>query len=343
MNKVSEKGAVLIITLFILAALALISVDMSRDSLLDSAYAAASQNSLAAKPALQSAEYLVARFLTEEFQKEKTEEGDESFAAFQKRFQTWLASYAEKFERHELTIELEDENSRFPVRALFPLYSSDKAKAEYYAQWLENMLASLLVMRGYDGGDGGARAAARKYVGELMAWGGRATLSDESLKWYLSREPAYIPPGRAPESLAELTLVRWPDMDEELARNVLTGEDGLPGLLENCSVWAKGPININTMRTVVGWGLRSDYESAKGFMAALEEAREAGGERLPAGWYKDTFFTWGVPEPPSSAVNAGSRWYRVRSSVRAGAAINKAEAVGWLTPTRLTWVSRSFS
>ncbi|MDE5831684.1 MAG: general secretion pathway protein GspK [Desulfovibrio sp.] len=337
-SRASEDGAVLIIVLFLMAGIAALSLDLGRDALLDSAFSRSIRARLASKPLLASCENLAARFIVRDFQ--NAPEVPESMNAKNRRLAVWLEDYADHLKSADIEIRIEDENGRFPLRALFPNTKSEKIRAEQYEAMLERIVARLLVARGYEKGEDNARIAARRYVAELLAWGGEKPVSEEATRWYLDREIPYLPPGRPPESLAELPLVYWPDVDEELAKKVLLGDSDGPGLLENCSLWSRGPINVNSITTVTGWGLADDLATARSFMNELETARAALGDELPRGWENDVFSARGLVRPPSSILSDQSRWFRIKATVRQGAAKNSVESVGWITKTRMTWIRR---
>ncbi len=336
-----EKGAVLIIVLFIISGLAVVSVELNRNVLLDHAFSITMEAGLASKPLLKSGESIAAYFLVRDFQKEKNEPGQESLQSLQKRLCEWVEAYSDRLKKWNLQVEVEDENSRFPLRALFPAYKSEKLRAEYHAGMLENMIVALLVAHGYEGGENAAKVRARHYVEQLLAWGGEKVLTDEAARWYKERTPAYYPPLRAPENISELLLVYWPDVEQELARKVMLGSEEAPGLLDNCSLWSIGPININTMKTVVGWGLCSTLNQAWNFMAELEKGRAAQGEWLRPGWYADIFAAHAVLAPPANVLDEQSRWFRIRVLADRGSVQNYSEVVGWMNKTRMTWVSRT--
>lgn len=340
-TKRSEKGAVLIIVLFIIAGLAVVSVDLNRNVLLDHAFSLTTEAGIASRPLLKSGESIAAWFLVRNFQQKKTTPGEESLQSLQNRLSQWVNVYKSSLKRWDLEIEVDDENGRFPIKALFPAYKSEKLRAEYHATMLENMLAALLVAHGFDGGESEARICARKYVEQLLAWGGHKMLTDAASKWYRERTPAYYPPFRAPESISELLLVYWPDVDEELAQKVLLGSEDIPGLLDNCSIWSIGPININNMKPVVGWGLCSSVSLAWRFMEDLEKARASQGEWLVPGWHNDVFSAHGVDAPPSSILAEQSRWFRIKIGTGLGSAKNYSEVVGWMNKSKMNWVGRA--
>lgn len=329
----------LIIVLFILTALAIISLDLNRNTLLDHAFSHSVRASLAAKPLLASAENLAAHFLVRDFQ--NSPEIPESMQSKNRRLADWLADSDATIRQAGLKISVEDENGRFPLRAIFPESSSEKIRAERYIEILENMIAHLLVLHGYKKGENAARADARSFISELQAWGGQKAPSDEAMRWYLSRNPPYIPPRRPPESLAELGLIYWPDVEEELAKKVLLGDSEKQGLAENCSLWSRGPLNINSIGTVTGWGLSSNFQTALALMEDLEAERRRRGDQLPPGWENDIFSARGIIRPPANILSNFSRWYRVKSSVQNGAAKTGMESVGWLDKSHINWICRN--
>ena len=329
----------LIIVLFILTALALISLDLNRSTLLDHSFSHSVRANLGAKPLLASGESLAARFLVRDFQ--NSPEIPESIEAKNRRFKEWLTEYNNSIKHADLNIIIEDENARFPLRAIFPNNSSEKVRAERYIEMLENIIAHLLVAHGYEKGEDEARIAARHYIAELLAWGGEKPVSDEAMQWYLNRNPPYIPPGHPPESVAELALVYWPDVEDTLAKKVLLGDSEMPGLAENCSLWSRGPININTILPVTGWGLSSNFQTALSFMEAIVSERKNHGDKLPGGWENDIFSARGVIRPPANILSSSSRWYRTRTTVRTGAAKTGMESVGWFDKTHMNWICRN--
>lgn len=322
----------------LLAGIALISLDLSRNTLLDHAFSQTARSNLVVKPLMASCEALAARFLVSDFRESATKQ--ESMDAKNRRFRRWLDNYAKNLGSADIEIEIEDENGRFPLRTIFPRTSSEKNRAEFYKEILEKMIAHLLITHGYKKGEDGARIAARHFIHELLAWGGEKPVTNEAMKWYLSREYPYIPPNRPPESLEELTLVYWPEMDRELAEKVMLGDDEHEGLLENCSLWSHGPINVNSMTRTVGWGLADNFQTAISLMEEIEAERLKRGEELDQGWENDIFAAKGVLRPPSGILGNSSRWYRTRSKLRQGASWNILESVGWLNKTRMNWISR---
>lgn len=331
-----QRGAVLLLVLLMLAALAVVSVDLSRAVLLDAILSRTTGSSLAVKPLLTSGETLAALYLVRRNQQRSADVDVPDSTESLEDFDRMMAGYTAAL-RGDLRVRLEDENSRFPLRAIFPVYPSERRKADYCTGMLVRMLSGLLVRHGYAEQGHQARYLAEGYVRSLLAWGGQVALSREDVEWYLSRVPACLPPGRPPESLEELLLIRWPEMEEDAVRTVLLGRDGLPGLLDICSIHSSGPINVNTMLPILTLSLVEDAARAEQLAGALGQA---GREKHP-GWYRDVFAAFGIPDPPGDVFAEQSRWVRVHVEAGQGAARLRLESVGWSTNSYVVWVGRT--
>ncbi len=342
-NRRSQKGAVLILVLFMLSGLAVLSVDLNRDVLLDHVFSSTTRASLTAKPLLASAEVLTALFLVRRNQTASeggSTEGEESPALRNLAFQAFLDQYNNLLARGSIHIELEDENSRLPLAALFPKYAADRSRARSVGRILGRLVTLLLLRHGYDGDAVAARSRAEDYVTQLLAWGGEGALTGEARTWYRNKAVCW-PPGRPPESPDELLLVYWPGVEPALARRVIAGGPDDPGLLDLVSIWSTGPMNINTLKTAVLAALPAAPLHAPAFASAVETARGAQGETLRNNWHRDIFAAWDVPIPGASVLSAASRWFRIRVAAGQGASLLRMESVGWLTNTCMEWVARA--
>lgn len=67
---------------------------------------------------------------------------------------------------------IEDENSRFPINAIFYERKADCARAETFADILTRLLVGLIHVHGYAGGPDNALALAKEYMDSLHQWGG---------------------------------------------------------------------------------------------------------------------------------------------------------------------------
>lgn len=332
-----RRGAVLILVLFVLTGLSVLTVEFSRDVLLDHALSSSTRSLLAAKPLMESGERLASVILAKNSEEGTPDHPREDWGLFDLELERLSA----ELQGAELSGNIEDENSRFPLNAIFYEREAERARADAFAEVLIKMLAGLMRVHGYAGGADNAARAARDYVDSLRQWGGQTETDDESLKWYLSQSPRRLPPGRPPQAPEEILLVRWPHMEEAWARRVLGGTETLPGLLETLSVWTRGPMNVNTLRPEVLAALVRDERQARAFVSAILRYRNNPDNELGEKWYDDIFSSYDVPALPNGCLDVRSRWYRLNLTVRQGARENRLTSVGWVTHEYVTWEYRA--
>lgn len=332
-----RRGAVLMLVLFVLTGLSVLTVEFSRDVLLDHALSSSTRSLLAAKPLMESGERLASVVLAKNSQEATPDHPREDWGLFDRELERLSA----ELQGATLSGNIEDENSRFPLNAIFYEREAERAKAEAFAEVLVRMLAGLMRVHGYAGGAENAARAARDYVDSLRQWGGLTETDGEALKWYLGRSPRRLPPGRPPQAPEELLLVRWPNMEEAWARRVLGGTDTLPGLMQAVSVWTRGPMNVNTLRPEVLAALVRDERQAAAFVNAILRYRGNPDNDPGEGWYEDIFSSYDVPALPNGCLDVRSRWYRLNLTVRQGARENRLTSVGWVTHEYVTWEYRA--
>ena len=337
-----ERGAVRILVLFVLAGLAVLTVEFSRDTLLDRALSTTSRSILASKLLLESGGQLAATVLVRNNQAALPDHPRKEWG----RFAWLLQKLSAELRGSELSGSIEDENSFFPVNALFYERPSEKARAEQYAALFTRLLATVMVLHGFEGDMEAARQRAGDFMASLRQWGGAAPLDEESRRWYLAQKPVCLPPGRPPRSLDEFLLMRWPGLDQADAagrawiRQVLLGGAGLPGLLEHLTLWGRGPMNINTLRPAVLAALVEDPNQIKAFVSAITRYRDDSGNRLDEDWYDGIFSAHSVPMLPPDMLDTRSRWFRLHLTAGQGARKNRLTAVGWVTNTYMNWQYR---
>lgn len=241
----------------------------------------------------------------------------------------------------DLSGSIEDENSRFPINAIFYEREADRARAEAFADILTRLLAGLMRVHGYAGGPDNALALAKEYVDSLRQWGGQTETDQDTLKWYLTQTPRYLPPGRPLLAPEEILLVRWPHVEQEWGRDVLRGTKELPGLLETLTIWTQGPMNMNTLQPAVLSALVRDERQARPFVNAVLHYRDNPDNDLGENWYKDLLSAYDVPALPNGCLDVRSRWYRLNLTVRQGARKNTLTSVGWVTHEYVTWEYRA--
>ncbi|WP_279062302.1 type II secretion system protein GspK [Bilophila wadsworthia] len=217
----------------------------------------------------------------------------------------------------------------------------EDSRAEAFADILTRLLAGLMRVHGYAGGPDNALALAKEYVDSLRQWGGQTETDQDTLKWYLTQTPRYLPPGRPLLAPEEILLVRWPHVEQEWGRDVLRGTKELPGLLETLTIWTQGPMNMNTLQPAVLSALVRDERQARPFVNAVLHYRDNPDNDLGENWYKDLLSAYDVPALPNGCLDVRSRWYRLNLTVRQGARKNTLTSVGWVTHEYVTWEYRA--
>ena len=297
--KDKRRGAVLILVLFVLTGLSVLTVEFSRDILLDHAMSTSTRSILAAKPLMESGERLATAVLTR-----NSEAGTPDH-----------------------------------VREDWGLFGLGLERLS--ADILTRLLAGLMRVHGYAGGPDNALALAKEYVDSLRQWGGQTETDQDTLKWYLTQTPRYLPPGRPLLAPEEILLVRWPHVEQEWGRDVLRGTKELPGLLETLTIWTQGPMNMNTLQPAVLSALVRDERQARPFVNAVLHYRDNPDNDLGENWYKDLLSAYDVPALPNGCLDVRSRWYRLNLTVRQGARKNTLTSVGWVTHEYVTWEYRA--
>ena len=175
----------------------------------------------------------------------------------------------------------------------------------------------------------------------LRQWGGQTETDQDTLKWYLTQTPRYLPPGRPLLAPEEILLVRWPHVEQEWGRDVLRGTKELPGLLETLTIRTQAPMNMNTLQPAVLSALVRDERKARPFVNAVQHYRDNPDNDLGENWYKDLLSAYDVPALPNGCLDVRSRWYRLNLTVQQGARKNTLTSVGWVTHEYVTWEYRA--
>ena len=127
--KDKRRGAVLILVLFVLTGLSVLTVEFSRDILLDHAMSTSTRSILAAKPLMESGERLATAVLTRNSEAGTPDHVREDWGLFG----LGLERLSAELPGADLSGSIEDENSRFPINAIFYEREADRARAEAFA------------------------------------------------------------------------------------------------------------------------------------------------------------------------------------------------------------------
>lgn len=335
--KDKRRGAVLILVLFVLTGLSVLTVEFSRDILLDHAMSTSTRSILAAKPLMESG-----RTPRHGCPHPGTAKREPRITCG--RIGYCSASAGTAFRRTAGRGPFGLHRGRkqpLSHQRHFLRTRGRSCRAEAFADILTRLLAGLMRVHGYAGGPDNALALAKEYVDSLRQWGGQTETDQDTLKWYLTQTPRYLPPGRPLLAPEEILLVRWPHVEQEWGRDVLRGTKELPGLLETLTIWTQGPMNMNTLQPAVLSALVRDERQARPFVNAVLHYRDNPDNDLGENWYKDLLSAYDVPALPNGCLDVRSRWYRLNLTVRQGARKNTLTSVGWVTHEYVTWEYRA--
>lgn len=338
----TQKGMVLLMVLVLLAGLALMLAEFSRLLLTGHSVSAVSRAMLSSKQLFGSAEALAARIL---LQKDPPV-ADSLFSPWAEDFPLLLEEISVELESSEIAGEISDENSLFPLPALFARNVKEQARAHAHARVFTRLTARLLLLRGIADSDTAADEYAQAFTEALLRWGGAvgAAPDKEEDEEYIEGAPSYLPPRARLLSPDELLLVRWEQVSPDQARDVLLGDDRLPGIIDLVSVWSGGPMNINTLHPVILESLVPDREKGQEFARFVQNVRSNPDSVLEADWYNEAALksVSSSDEFPFACLGVRSSWFRLSLSVNVGAAQARCVGICRVSGDRLQWASRTF-
>lgn len=331
-----QSGAVLILVLIVLTGLSVLSVEFNRDALHDHMLSVSSRSVLSSRALLDSGEVVASSLLCGPLSEEKFDDGKPAWEHFDLAAQ----HLSRELRSGELSGRIEDENALFPLRSLFPVRKSDKARAEACQRLFVRLTLHQLLRSGVAEDETHAGELAEAFLESLLQWSGVLAVDKVSQEWYLQQIPRRIPPGRPPLSVEELLLIRWPGLEEEKAHFVLAGTEEAPGLLSLLSPVSPGPMNMDTLRPEVIAALSMDVELGRSLAMQVEEMRLIPDRIRERNWYRELFEMHDVPAFPSGCVDKGSRWYRLTQEARIGGRENVRISIGWIGSSAVTWEYR---
>lgn len=328
-----QRGAVLALVLFMLAALSLLAVGIGKDILLDHTLSTGTRASLNAHLLLDSGQRLAAAVLVANSRRGDPDTLNEKEWG---QFNAYLDAFSSQSATTDFSGSITDENSRFPLPALFQASPREEAAAKVFSQLFVRLTARIMRNHGFAAGQAEALHQAEIWLENIHQWAGLSAVPEEARRWYLSRQPALLPPGRPPLGPEELMQVRWPNMDEAFVRAVVLGTPETPGLTQCLSVWARGPINVNTALPQVLQTLSDNEEQALHFTEAIVRGRAKQDAKLEEKWYLEAARRAGMnlDNLPVGVLDVRSRWYRLEIVVAGG---RTGMAIGWVTNGYVNW------
>ena len=197
-----------------------------------------------------------------------------------------LDSISDALSSGELTGNMSDENSLFPINAL----SDSSSVGDQLSQVFERLVDSVCQATGVEGDP-------VEFVLAVRCWvGGTQNCADEVVSD--DTGSTYSVPGAKMRTLSELLLVPWPGVSKEDKEKVYEGTSSSLGLKDLVTVWSPGPINVNTASVELLKSLPVNLGVADDFVEEIVDYRTDEDHELNDDWFDNIF------KKPQYAVNA---------------------------------------
>ncbi len=314
-----QRGAILILVLIAIAAVAVVASMMLREVSVEYTSSASVRETVTGGPALDSGLLMAADMLMQD----KSDSSDKSDDLLEDwaHFDEALAQLNGSLEGMRLSGNIEDEAGRFPLRALISNNTSLQARYRgIFTRLLQKLHAALELESEMNPTT--LYAAIRDWVSSTDS-----SVGDDI--WYHSRVPPYSRRGDWFQSPEELLLLRWPDVDPEDFRTLLEGRGEIPGLRDLVTVWGKGPINMNTAPPALVLAVAPYEGSAVSFMEAVKTYRTTPGNDLSLEWHTPLAANMGMDpgQYPGGCLGQTSTLFRIHLEARRGLGVRRHTAV----------------
>lgn len=175
---------------------------------------------------------------------------------------------------------IEDENSRFAINSI--AISDGKSAEGPYGIFLR-LMETLVKSHGVSGNP-------KAFVDEVHNWIRPATkASNLDAKYMAQAVPVRVPHQRM-RSIEELLLIQWPGSAKHDVERVYYGTEKIPGLRDLLSVYARGPLNMNTAHRLLVYAVPSDDDERRKnrFVERVIDYRNNPLNSLDWKWYEAT-------------------------------------------------------
>lgn len=313
-----RRGAVLILVLIAIAAVAVMSAMMLREVAVEYTMGTSVRNTVAGTAAIDSGMLLAADILMQD--KEYGGPADtlhEEWAHFPEA----AAAVGSEWEGMDLTGWIEDEQGRFPIRALV---SDDASVKKHYLGIFRRLVGIIGRPQGM------AEADVEQFVDAMRAWTKDPNLGAvKEDRWYGDQDPSYVRPGRKFLYPEEILLVHWENVSAQDLKDLFYGTEDNPGLADMITVWSDGPINMNTAPNAVVKAVCTDEQRGDAFLAAADAYRRNPGSNLATAWPKKLAKEMNLDMTlfPENCLGVTSTLFRVHLDASRGDSVRSHTAV----------------
>lgn len=326
-----ECGAVLIMVLLCMSIVSVIGSLLLREVTTHYHTAASGKATVASAPLLESGMLIATDILQRDME-------DKQAGKTSHLFEEWnylpriLEDFSSELESGELDGSIVDESGLFP---LIHLFSSDKVTRKQYEEIFVRLVNGLCRAHGVP-------QNGIALLQGLQHWKAPLTTPVVDDDWYASQDPPYRRSGKMFTYPGELLLVYWAGLTAEQKKNVLVGNEAVPGLLSLVSVWSKDPINLQTAPREIVLAISPQEAYAVSYYSLVDAYRKNSANRFDVIWYADVAKKTGMDMRsfPLKALGITSKMYRVKLTARIGAGERHLDAVYQLSSGKSECVYR---
>ena len=309
-HNMNERGAIIIIVLLVLAVLSFLSIELSKETLIDRVGVAYIKSSFSGAALCDSGMVLAKQVLLDDAVESESDNLHEEWA----NFATYVKPTSQELSSGTITGSIIDENSRFPINKIRQVSKSDVVSARQYQAIFYRMLVRLCE-------DLNIEADPSSYIESIRYWMGEQIESaQDDDAWYLERDVQYLRPYSSLRTPQELLLIRWDGSKEGDVERLYYGTDKVAGLRDLITVWGGGPINMNTVRTEVARAIPIQENQQNDFAAAVLAYQTEPENYFADKWYVGLLQYLGVnvSNMPTRCMTTTSNIFAIQLEVAAG-------------------------
>ncbi|OBQ46603.1 type II secretion system minor pseudopilin [Halodesulfovibrio spirochaetisodalis] len=329
----NERGAIIIIILLVLAVLSFLAMELSKETLVDHASSSYLKSTIAGNALCDSGCVLAKKLLLDDKTDNKADYKFEDWGKFDEP----LEDISEELAGGIIKGTIVDENGLFPINKLTSTESKESNETSAYRDIMLRLLTKLCDDLDIED------AKPEDYLEAIRIWQGENM--PDTLKhdiWYQSRQEQYKSPKKKMVSPEELLLLYWPNALPGDVERLYYGTKDIKGLRDLVSVWATGPINVNTAPEEILWVLPTEKNKRRAFLEVVDEYRDNEANSFEGNWYVTVAGYVGITQNqlPSNVLGVTSDIFRINITAIIGGGEKRESTVVKRSSEKLTVIQR---
>lgn len=329
----NEHGAIIIIILLVLGVLSFLAMELSKETLVDHASSTVLKSTLSGNALCDSGTVLAKKILLDDYEDNKADYQFEDWGKFNEP----LEEISKELVSGSITGTITDENGLFPINKLTSTASADANKTTAYRGIMLRLLTQLCDDLDIED------AKPEDFLTAIRIWQGE--ILPDTFKhdiWYQSRQEPYKSPKKAMVSPEELLLLYWPNALPGDVERLYYGTKDVKGLRDLISIWATGPINMNTAPKEILWALPTDKTKRYEFLDIINEYRSNEANSFENTWYTTVAGYVGIPQNnlPTLILGVTSHIFRINITATIGGGEKRESTVVKRSRDQLTVLQR---